>query len=63
MKGRACFERARERENRSQSQYGLTGRPSRQAIMDIKQYVPPAGEGKGQTQLPNGNWPVVPPYK
>jgi hypothetical protein len=67
MKGRACFERARKRGNRFQSQYGLTGSPSRQAIVDMavpgEQYVPPVGEGKGQAQLPNGGWPVVPPYK
>jgi hypothetical protein len=67
MKARACFERARKRENRAQSQYVLTGKPSQQAIMDTavpgEPYALPVGEGKGQAQSPDGNWPIVQPQR
>jgi hypothetical protein len=66
-KGHACFERTRKHENRAQPQYGLSGRPSQQAIMDVavpgEPYVPPVGKGQGQAQSPNGYWPIVPPQK
>jgi hypothetical protein len=66
-KGRACFERARQRDNRAQSQYGLSGRPSRQAIVDTalpgEQYMPPVGKGQGQAQSHDGNWRTVPLQK
>jgi hypothetical protein len=66
-KGRACFERARQHDNRTQSQYGLSGRTSRQAIVDVallgEQYVPPVGKGQGQAQSSDGNWQTVPLQK
>jgi hypothetical protein len=47
LKGRACFERARQRENLTQSQHCLSGKPHPMAIMDAAApgvpYVPPAG--------------------
>jgi hypothetical protein len=61
MKGRACFEQARKRGNSAQSQYGLTGRPSQQAIVDLavlgEPYVLPVRKAKGRAQSPDGNWP------
>jgi hypothetical protein len=68
MKGRACFERARQCENLSQSQHILSGKPRPHAIMDAAvpgvPYVPPAGKGQGHQMAPQtahgivdpGNW-------
>jgi hypothetical protein len=72
MKGRACFERARQRENLTQSQRCLSGKPHPKAIVDAAvpgvPYVPPAGDGQGQPMVPQnargivdaGNWPNAP---
>jgi hypothetical protein len=69
MTGRACFERARQCENLTQSQHCLSGKPHPKAIMDAAvpgvPYVPPVGEGQGQPMVPPtacgivdpGSWP------
>jgi hypothetical protein len=74
QKGRACFERARQRENLTQSQHCLSGKSHPTAIMDAAvlgvPYVPPAGKGQGQPMVPQnargivdaGNWPNAPTF-
>jgi hypothetical protein len=72
QKGPACFERARRRENLTQSQRCLSGKPHPKAIVDAAvlgvPYAPPGGKGQGQPMVPQnargivdvGNWPNAP---
>ena len=69
MTGRACFERARQCENLTQSQHCLSSKPHPKAIIDAAvpgvPYVPTAGKGQGQPMVPQtapgivdpGSWP------
>jgi hypothetical protein len=63
QKGRACFERARQRENLTQSQHCLSGNPHPKGIMDAAvpgvPYVPPLGKGQGQPMVPQNAHSIV----
>jgi hypothetical protein len=72
-KGRACFERARLRDNRAQTRHILSRKPHPQAAVDVAvagvPYVPPSGQGQRPQTFPQtprgivdpGNWPDATP--